>query len=683
LAVDGDTAFIVPEKMQVANNTLYFKVISHTGGVHDELWSSKGAKESTQLVYELQPGEAIQNLYDGNGTFYFVKKGNLFGSELWKILETDFGSFPIIQSDIFEGATSSYPVCLTAFKGRLIFSATNKQKGTELFMTNSIGFGATLVKDINTVSTSGSLAGFTSYIFYGYSGMAALGKDLLFNAYEKVYGTELYKSDGTKEGTALLNDIVPGEEGDSRFGFLSRNNAVYFIGGDKIGSSNYYSLYKTDGTKQGLSKIATANSFIYSFNITKNGIAFYVVYNSNALVYELWRSDGTIAGTFLLSSAVYYRDYLNVTGNTAFFVAGDAVHGYELWKSDGSLAGTVMVKDINPGVANSTPGGMYVYKNEVYFAALDGTGAYPSFWKSDGTVSGTIKLKNIDPYWGNTTLTTARYFCISNNILYFSAINHSNDKGTVFWKTDGTPAGTQAIKDINPTDGTAALGPYLLTDVNGTIFFTANDGVHGRELWKSDGTKQGTQLVKDIIPGISGSNMNGLTNFAGKLYFQNAQVKEDGVSRYYLWSSDGTPEGTNEIEGFGISHIAAIFPGKNKLFLDVYTFEYGNELYAGKADETGTFVASKTTSEDAVKTNLSFNATLYPNPVASTATLQITGDAKNVSISITDMSGKKIWQSNNSNAKLVKLPTEKYAAGTYIVTVINGTESKTLKLIKQ
>ena len=47
------------------------------------------------------------------------------------------------------------------------------------------------------------------------------------------------------------------------------------------------------------------------------------------------------------------------------------------------------------------------------------------------------------------------------------------------------------------------------------------------------------------------------------------------------------------------------------------------------------------------------------------------------------MSGKKLWQSSNINAMLIRLPTEKYTSGTYIVTVTNGTESKTIKLVKQ
>ena len=42
-------------------------------------------------------------------------------------------------------------------------------------------------------------------------------------------------------------------------------------------------------------------------------------------------------------------------------------------------------------------------------------------------------------------------------------------------------------------------------------------------------------------------------------------MKEDGVSRYYLWSSDGTAEGTNEVGGFGISNIAGIVAAGDKM----------------------------------------------------------------------------------------------------------------------
>ncbi len=318
---------------------------------------------------------------------------------------------------------------------------------------------------------------------------------------------------------------------------------------------------------------------------------------------------------------------------------------------------------------------MVIYNNAIYFAANNGTGA--SFWKSDGTKGGTIQLRQIDPWYSSTVFSTDRYqFEVSNNILYFSAINYANTKGTQLWRTDGTVPGTYSVKDISPDADSYYPVPNYFKDVNGTLFFIGDDGLSGAELWKTDGTKEGTQMVKDITPGIDASSLNNLESFGGKLYFTN-----NGT----LWSSDGTADGTNAVDDAGISdvYVYNIVASSDQLFLSGSTPQYGIELYAGTVDATGKFVASKTTTEDAVKTSLSFSALLYPNPVVSNAMLQITGNTKNLSISISDMSGKKLWQGSSVNATLIKLPTEKYTSGTYLVTVTNGTESKTIKLIKQ
>ena len=46
---------------------------------------------------------------------------------------------------------------------------------------------------------------------------------------------------------------------------------------------------------------------------------------------------------------------MTAVGDTLFFTADDGVNGNELWKSDGTEAGTVLVKDINPGSGSSSP----------------------------------------------------------------------------------------------------------------------------------------------------------------------------------------------------------------------------------------------------------------------------------------------------------------------------------------
>jgi ELWxxDGT repeat protein len=83
-----------------------------------------------------------------------------------------------------------------------------------------------------------------------------------------------------------------------------------------------------------------------------------------------------------------------------YFAANDGTHGQELWRTDGTTAGTVMVADLFPGSNNygpnsSGPRSFTVVGSKLYFTANNGTGQ--ELWRTDGTAAGTVLVKDIFP----------------------------------------------------------------------------------------------------------------------------------------------------------------------------------------------------------------------------------------------------------------------------------------------
>ena len=232
-------------------------------------------------------------------------------------------------------------------------------------------------------------------------------------------------------------------------------------------------------------------------------------------------------------------DSLVAIGPTVFFSVFDDFHGRELWKSDGTVAGTVLVADIAPGNRSSIPTLLTNINDTVFFVADDGVNGF-ELWQSDGTSAGTVLVADIAP--GNSSSNPT---LLTNVIgtLYFTADDGVN--GRELWQSDGTAEGTVLVKDIFPEiDGVSGFPnssfPDELTNVNGTLFFSADDGVNGKELWQSDGTAAGTMLVADILPSVQSSAPLVLTNVNGTLFF----VADDGLNGVELWQSDGTSAGT-------------------------------------------------------------------------------------------------------------------------------------------
>jgi len=306
----------------------------------------------------------------------------------------------------------------------------------------------------------------------------------------------------------------------------------------------------------------------YPYQLTTVGNTLYFRADDGFYGPELWKSDGTAAGTVMVKdiysgSSSSYPSYMTAVGNTLYFVATDGINGDELWKSDGTASGTVMVKDINSGIYYSAPSYLTAVGNTLYFRATDGTNGY-ELWKSDGTANGTMMVKDIN---SGSSSSNPEELAAVGNTLYFSADDGTN--GAELWKSDGTTAGTVMVKDIN--SGSGGSGPYELTAVGNTLYFRADDGTTGVELWKSDGTNFGTVGIKDINSGVSSSDPEELTVVGNTLYFR----ANDGINGDELWKSDGTASGTMMVKDINIGNLSSFsqYPWENSLTA------VGNTLY--------------------------------------------------------------------------------------------------------
>jgi ELWxxDGT repeat protein len=344
------------------------------------------------------------------------------------------------------------------------------------------------------------------------------------------------------EVAVMVKDIRPGDNESSLDNLINANGTLFFVADDGV---HGFEVWRSDGTAAGTILTrdvfpGAADSLVPLYptpHMCSVGSNLYFYAADGAHGQELWKSDGTPAGTTMVkdiypgttgSLAPNIANHLYNFNGTVFFSANDGVHGFELWKSNGTAAGTVMVRDMKPGPLGQGPVEMCNVNGVLFFSYPAGRGR-DELWTTDGTASGTVLVR--DGLFPIESLTDVV------GTLFFSASD--GGYGEELWKSDGTTSGTVMIRDIRPGFSAGSF-PEQLIAINGLLFFVANDSVHGQELWKSDGTASGTVLVRDIYPWTPGMGPDNLTNVNGVLFFS----ANDGVHGRELWKSDGTASGT-------------------------------------------------------------------------------------------------------------------------------------------
>ncbi len=516
-------------------------------------------------------GSSPSNLIKFGTNMIFSASDGTNGTELWKSDGTPAGT--VLVKDIRPGSASSSPNNFEVMGGFVYFTANDGTNGGALWRTDGTTAGTTLVKDVHTGSTTSS-----SFI----SELTAIDGKLYFRGFDPTNGEEPWISDGTPGGTTILKNIKPGSASSSSnntgseitgcfgtFEFVKFGSFVYFNGNDGANSGQNSELWRTDGTTAG------TNLFIdnYTFGgggpgnlVNAGSYLFFTSDNQSNTGPEPWKTDGTVGGTAMIKDIFTVANVGSIIGDVptvymngfVYFVAVDVYapgnfnlmppqNGYvnaELWRTDGTSAGTTKVKEINPATTgldadvNSNPNNFYVYNNKLYFTATDGTnGTEP--WVTDGTNANTIMLNNIDAA-GNSNPSGFTQF---GGFVYFRADDNAAN-GTEIWRTDGTTTNTVLVKDINPGASNGSPSGFAVLDAN-HMLFAATHVVTGSELFILGGYKVAVTTGPNGITNLPGAGSASTTVDVGVKSGASATFTftPDPMNSVQSLTIDGTPSG--------------------------------------------------------------------------------------------------------------------------------------------
>jgi ELWxxDGT repeat protein len=530
------------------------------------------ALAAPRLVEDLHTGPSDEhfNVYGmgaWDGIFYHGSGDPAHGIELWRSDGTSVGTERI--TDVCPGRCDSLPAVLGVFDGWIYFTANDGVSGRELWRTNGRPGGERRVRDLCPGPCDGNV-----------SRMQELGGEILFLASDGVTES-LWRTRGTRRSTVRAVDLCPvPQQGVSSCvwgNFLPIGDVLLFPKLDPTGQG--VDLWRTDGTQAGTAMVRDdLPRFIGGLSGVSGGVTFFWAGEA------LWKTDGTAAGTVRIKGwnelVVRPEDtFQHPLGNT--FWNGDfytLMSGGELIRSDGTPEGTVRVQIfeqptggplaldagllITSGlssdkqvlwVTEGEPGttrkladfseegylGELVRLGEDQAAVLVGlTAGEYDLWVTDGTPEGTrsIELEGVG----------SPYDLMPAGDLVYWVSRAGEFRPLGLWRSDGTETGTFEIRDLNGGPGSG--GPLAQAVLRDRLVFSARTGAETAPLFVSDGTTAGTRVIS-----TAAGWARTFVQAGDQLFFPTATMTRypewlDLLVQKGLWKTDGTAAGTRAVD---------------------------------------------------------------------------------------------------------------------------------------
>ncbi|RKG77688.1 hypothetical protein D7W82_33530, partial [Corallococcus sp. CA049B] len=427
------------------------------------------------------------------------------------------------------------PDSFVDFKGTLHFAVNYEDGRRGLWRSTGTDAGTTQVKGFP--ATAGN---WTPRL----SQLTATPSQLFFMAPDAANGLELWVSDGTTANTRLVKDLTPGAE-DSYLTHLTASGStlVFFKETyDATASTTRFELWRSDGTAAGTVRVRDFGTGVdVSYLDAKQGNALLFFVRELQGATSLWRTDGTAAGTFQLkrldAGPDTYPNDVRTTGALTLFKLDEPSGLSELWKTNGTAGGTLRLASFGATRSMRVLGalGAYAYVTTTSFSTQ-----YMVLYRvplTGGNPEPVVTLPNDYASQGPAFPSIEAVSQVPGGTkLYFSVAIGSGSpapRDTQLWVTNGTAGGTTLLR--RPLSLSDEYGSPVYAAADNLVFFSAYETPGGIEPWVSNGTAAGTRRLKDIAaPAQGGSSYpREFFRLGSRVYFS----AYDDTLNAQLWSS--------------------------------------------------------------------------------------------------------------------------------------------------
>ncbi|RXH10119.1 hypothetical protein EAS54_32235 [Bradyrhizobium guangzhouense] len=430
----------------------------------------------------------------GNDLFY-VDSGNLYTSD-----GAGFSSQVSVTND---NGVSLTPDHLTAV-GNVLYFTASEWDGNHLFSVNAGGSVANEVRPSVSTGTTDPFGNTTLPTLDAHQ-LTDVGGTLYFISNGAIWTLDGSSNAVPIEASSIYNGVSSLAAGENRLFFLASDSGT-----------GRTEIFATNGTASSTIEITLPASGLLDFkDITAVGnnlyFAAYDPTDEQVHVFS-WAGGGSVHRIDAADGALIDPNNLVANGGKLFFSAYGSTGAYEVYQTDGTVAGTFATSSPSSSYGSGPANFIGSFGGFSFFTQTDPATGQSAIWKTDGTAAGTEIVKPAIGGYGAVTQTA-----MATGVLYFESATTtltSNDPSSGFsitteyavWHSDGTANGTAAVDQWSITN-TGSNPPPMLA-IGSTLYYEKSNGT----LWRLSSSDSSPVQIGNA------SYITSLMNIGGQLY---------------------------------------------------------------------------------------------------------------------------------------------------------------------